>query len=97
MEKVVMSLIVVAVIAVLFFAFFGGVFVSESRAIKCLETQGYSDIEIINHAWFMIGLRGGDTKDAARFTVMATNPVGRKVKVYVFTGFLFKGATIRTL
>ena len=63
-----------------------GAFVPESRAIRALETQGYSNIEITKKAVFFIGWRGGDSKDKVRFTAKATNPVGKEVKVYVFSG-----------
>lgn len=73
-----------------------GTFADEATARNALETQGYSNITITNHAWFAVGLRGCAEKDAARFDATATNPAGRAVKVYVCTGFPFKGATIRT-
>ena len=43
----------------------------------------------------MIGFRGGDDGDAARFTAIATNPIGKEVVVEVYAGWPFKGATIR--
>lgn len=78
--------------------FFGacrGVFASEDAAITALEAQGYSDIQIVDHAWFAVGFRGCDEKDAARFTAKATNPAGKAAEVYVCTGVIFKGGTIR--
>jgi len=89
--------IAVLIIAMLFVGIFGGMFVSEQVAIKALDDQGYSNIKITHHAWFLISLRGGDKRDAARFTAVATNPAGKTVTIYVFTGWLFKGATIRSL
>lgn len=73
-----------------------GCTVNEQVAIKALETSGFSDIKIVDHSWFAIGVRGGGSRDAARFTAEATNPVGKRVTVEVFTGWLFKGATIRS-
>ncbi|MEK7650302.1 MAG: hypothetical protein AAB364_00270 [Patescibacteria group bacterium] len=73
-----------------------GCTVSDQVAIKALETSGFSDIKIVDHSWFAIGVRGGSDSDAARFTAEATNPVGKRVTVEVFTGWLFKGATIRS-
>ena len=87
-------ILVVAVLFVLGFA--RGAFVDESRAVKALETQGYSNVTITDHAWLLIGFRGCDAKDAAMFKTRATNPIGREVEVLVCTGWLFKGATIRT-
>jgi hypothetical protein len=73
-----------------------GILVGQSVAIKAAEIQGFSDIKILEKAWFFIPLRGGDRGDSARFKVEATNPIGEKVTFYVFSGWLFKGATIRT-
>ncbi|MDO8590685.1 MAG: hypothetical protein Q7R65_01765 [bacterium] len=73
-----------------------GLLVPESKAVLALETQGFSGVKITDRAWFMVGMRGGDKSDCVRFTATATNPVGKKVQVYVFSGWLFKGATIRT-
>ena len=73
-----------------------GAFVNQDVAVKALDTQGYSNVKITDRAWFAVGMRGCDEKDAARFTATATNPIGKKVQVYVCTGWIFKGATIRT-
>jgi len=87
---------IVVVILIMLLSLSRGIFVKEEVAIRALETQGYTDIEITDKAWFLIGLRGGEKTDAARFTAETNNPIGKKVKVYVFSGWLFKGATIRT-
>lgn len=75
---------------------FGGIFVKDQVATKCLEVQGYSNIQVLDKAWFFIPMRGGDRGDSARFHLKATNPTGQEVELYVFSGWLFKGATIRT-
>ena len=71
--------------------------VQESTAVRALEIQGFSDVEIVEHDWFLIGFRGGSGGDAARFKAQATNPIGKKVNIYVFLGWPFKGATVRSL
>ena len=73
-----------------------GVLVDEKVAILSLESQDYSNAKITDHTWFAVGLRGCDSKDAARFTARVTNPAGNVTEVYVCTGWLFKGSTIRT-
>lgn len=75
---------------------FRGIFADETVAKKSLEKQEYSKILVIDKSFFLVGLRGCDEKDAAKFTVRAVNPVGKKVEIYVCTGWPFKGATIRT-
>lgn len=75
---------------------FRGSLVDKDVAIRALEKQGYSNIEIINHQYFAVGWKGCDSKDAAKFTARVTNPAGKRVEVFVCTGWLFKGATIRT-
>ena len=91
---------ILTVVALLFFIFMGsgatGLFVSEDKAIKALETQGFSNVKIESRAWFLLYLRGGEKSDSVRFTATARNPIGKEVTVYVFSGWLFKGATIRT-
>ncbi len=73
-----------------------GAFVNKDIAVRALEKQGYSNIEIINHQYFLVGWKGCDDKDAAKFTARAINPTGNKVEVFVCTGWFLKGATIRT-
>ncbi len=75
---------------------FTGALVNEKVAIRALDSQGYSNIKITDHSWFAVSLRGCDKGDAARFTAKATNPTGKETEVYVCTGWLFKGATVRT-
>ncbi len=96
-STVVEWLIVVAIILMLFgMVFPTGMFVGESKAVRALETQGYRDVKITGKAIWFVALRGGDSKDAVRFSADATNPIGQHVKVYVFSGWLFKASTIRT-
>lgn len=71
-----------------------GMIADRAVAVRTLEAQGYSDIKITHHAWFLVGFRGCDRNDAARFTARARNPAGRPAEVYVCTGVL-KGGTIR--
>jgi hypothetical protein len=65
--------------------------VDKEKAIKVLEYQGYSDINIVDKSWFMVGWRGCSNGDAVRFTVEAINPVGSKVKIYVCMGIIKGG------
>jgi prepilin-type N-terminal cleavage/methylation domain-containing protein len=90
------SLFIVAIICVAFSSVFRGMLVNEDVAIRALEKQGYSDIKIISHNWFLVGVRGCDGKDAAKFTARVKNPAGKDTEVFVCTGWIFKGATIRT-
>ncbi|HCC23440.1 TPA: hypothetical protein DF272_04685 [Candidatus Falkowbacteria bacterium] len=70
--------------------------VSREEARQALETQGYSEVEILDHVWFFIGWRGCESSDAAKFTAKAQNPAGKKVEIFVCMGWPFKGATIRS-
>ena len=90
-----MNLVIIEII--LFFLFlFRGVLVSQDVAVRALEAQGHSNIEIVDSAWFAVGLRGCDTGDAARFTARVINPAGKPAEIYVCSGAFFKGGTIRT-
>lgn len=90
------SSVAALIIVILMILIPSGLLVKESKAVRALETQGFSEITITDRAWFMVSMRGGDKSDCVRFTATATNPAGKRVRVYVFSGWLFKGATIRT-
>lgn len=88
--------LVVIVILILILSFARGIFVDEDIAIRAAEIHGYTNVRVVDHAWFAVGLRGCSDTDAARFTIVATNPADKEVECYVCTGWLFKAATIRT-
>ena len=69
--------------------------VSNDIAFKTAEVQGFTEIEVIEHVWFGVGLRGCSSSDAARFTVQAKNSNGKPVTIYVCSGWILKSATIR--
>lgn len=75
---------------------FRGIMVNDDTARLAATIQGYSNVKVVDHSWFAVGLRGCSGGDAARFTVKATNLAGKDVQFYVCSGWLFKGATIRT-
>ncbi len=92
------NLFLIAVMIILSIAsVFRGALVGPESSIHALEVQGFTDITLLDHDWMFIGLRGGEASDAARFTFEATNPIGKRVTVYVFDGWPFKGATMRAL
>lgn len=72
-----------------------GVFASKNVAMRTLEAHGYENIKVVDHAWLVVGFRGCDMSDAARFTMNATNPAGKPTTVYVCTGVFLKGGTVR--
>ena len=83
-------------IVVIVLTLFRGSWVDTSEATRALETQGYSNVQIIQHKWFAVGVRGCESSDAARFDATATNPAGKQVRLFVCVGWPFKGATVRT-
>lgn len=91
--KVIIYGIVVVVICT--FAFCRGIFVNEKVAQHTLEIQGFEVLDIIDHDWFLVALRGCGEDDAAKFTAKVVNPRGDTVEICVCTGWIFKGATIR--
>jgi hypothetical protein len=88
-------LVAVIIVILLFLSVGTGALASKDVAVRTLTAQGFSNIQITEHAWFAVGLRGCDAKDAARFTAKVTNPAGKPAEVYVCTGVIFKGGTIR--
>lgn len=95
-EKERLVLAIMAVLTILFLTFFRGIFVDSDRATRALKKQGYENVQILEKNWFVVGLRGCDEKDAAKFVARATNPAGKIVEVNVCVGWPFKGATVRT-
>lgn len=89
-------IIVMIIITILSFTFFGGFFVSEDVAIRALKAHGFSDIEILDKDVFLVYFRGCSNTDCAKFDIRAKNPLGETVELYVCSGWLFKGATVRT-
>lgn len=89
-------LLIIAVILLGVGSFCRGCFVSEDVAVRALEKMGFTDIEVTHHAWFAVSLRGCSKSDAAKFTARATNPAGKEVTIEVCSGWILKGATIRS-
>ena len=87
--------IIFLTLAILFFLVEGS-FVDESVAIKALQKQGFTDINITGKEWLFVGLRGCSEDDSVKFTVIAKNPRNETVEVYVCSGWLFKGSTVRS-
>ncbi len=93
--SIVMGLVVLGVFGlVITFIFARGIYVSEARAVKTLETNGFTDIEIVNKDVFFISWRGCGDSDVAAFDAKAINPNGRLVDISTCHGFL-KGGTVR--
>ncbi|MBI2041896.1 MAG: hypothetical protein HYT20_02680 [Candidatus Nealsonbacteria bacterium] len=94
-------LIFFGLFVILFFGFSAisacaGNLVDEDIAVKALKTQGFSDIMITDKDSWFVSFKGGGREDAVIFTALATNPAGKKVEVFVFAGWPWKGATIRS-
>jgi hypothetical protein len=73
-----------------------GSMVPEREAIRAAETMGFSNVRVVKRDIYFVSCRGGSEKDNVRFTVEGTNPAGKNVTLYVFAGWPFKAATIRT-
>jgi hypothetical protein len=71
-----------------------GFMASEQAAVDALTSAGYTDIEILDHQFACVTIRGCGS-DAAKFPAKAKNPQGKEVKLYVCVGWPFKGSTIR--
>lgn len=94
--KTISILMYAFVVVILILSMCRGSFVSESAAITAVENQGFSNVEVVDHDWLLVGYRGCDAHDTAKFTLTATNPIGQKVEIYACSGFPFKGFTIRS-
>jgi len=92
-----LGLVGMVLLAALFFGAImaRGACVSPDGAVSSARAMGFEDIEVTEHAWFAVGLRGCGTSDAARFTLRGTNPRGSRVNLVVCSGWLLKGDTVR--
>ena len=61
-----------------------GFWVDKDSLIRDLEKNGYSEIKILRHRWFLIALRGGGKDYVAKFTIYAKNPQGKRDEFIVF-------------
>lgn len=97
MRKVLYSIVVLGILFLIYLFTWGqGIMVSKTSAIKALENDGFSNITILKKQWHFINIRGGSDGDDVRFTAEATNPAGKKVTVYVFSGWPWKAASIKS-
>lgn len=86
----------ISLVFIFIFAIFRGGFVDPEEAVRALEIQGYSNVQIMDSKWLLVGFRGCETTDATRFDMSAKNPAGKPVNLFVCVGWPFKGATVRT-
>ena len=91
-----LGLMVAGVIAITVGLMMTGSCVDSADAIKAAEVQGFTDVELSGHDWFAVSLRGCSRSDAAKFRMQATNHQGQRVSIYVCSGWMFKGHTVRS-
>ena len=89
---------IVAIVVIVILAFFvtAGRLVDESVAVEALQKQGFTDVHITKKDWFLVGFKGCGEDDDVKFTATANNPRNETVEVYVCSGWLFKGSTVRS-
>jgi hypothetical protein len=75
---------------------FRGACADEGSAVRAMEYNGHTNVKVLGHKWFVVGLRGCEATDAALFPVVSTNSAGKTVPQIVCVGWPFKAATIRT-
>lgn len=86
---------IVGIIVLFVLSLVRGAFVSRDDAVRAAETFGFSEVQITNHHWFLVGFAGCDMQDAAAFPARAINPTGDPVEIVVCSGFPLKGFTVR--
>lgn len=75
---------------------FQGFLVKEASAIKAASVNGLTEVKVIKRQCSFMKMRGGAHDDVVRFTVNGKNVRGDMVTMYVYSGWPFKGATVRT-
>lgn len=78
------------------FGFAQGILISKQSAVTALEKNGFTNIRIIKKQWHFLKMRGASDGDDVRFVAKATNPIGKEVTMYVYAGWPWKAATIKT-
>ncbi len=94
--EVMIVVAIVAIIGAVALRGFSGILVKDQKAITAAETNGFTNVKVLEHDWLLVQFRGCDRSDVARFTISATNPANQQVQFYICSGWLFKGTTIRT-
>ncbi len=72
-----------------------GKYVDEKVVYRAMDAQGFTNVRVLKRDTWWVSTLGGSESDDVRFTVEAINPIGKRVTVYVFAGWPYKGATIR--
>jgi hypothetical protein len=76
------------------YGLFGGLLVSESKAVNAAKDAGYSNIQVVDRSTVFVALRGCSKSDTVRFTVKGTNANGER-EFYVCASWT-KGGTVRS-
>jgi len=88
-------LVSIALMVILGLTFARGALVSNNDvALRTLRAE-FTNVEVTDRAWFLVGLRGCSTSDAVRYTATVTNAQGKNVELYVCSGAFFKAGTVR--
>lgn len=72
-----------------------GSFVPEEQAIFAAEAEGLSQVQVEDHSWFAIGLRGCSQRDAAKFVVSGVTKEGSRTTLTICVDWPLRGATIQ--
>ncbi len=96
-DENIITIIMVGIALIVFgFLMVAGSLVNESVASEALQKLGFTDINITKKDWFLVGFKGCGEGDSVKFSAIAKNPRNQTVEVYVCSGWLFKGATVRS-
>ena len=95
LTKIVVIFSIVGVLALLIvLSELQGVLIPESKAVRALEAQGFTQVAIHRKNVMFIKMHGCGADDDAVFQAIATNAAGRQAEVVVCAGWPFKGATV---
>jgi hypothetical protein len=81
-------------VGVILYSLFGGLMVSETKAINAAKDAGYSNIQVVERSTVFVALRGCSKSDTVRFTVRGSNANGER-EFYVCASWT-KGGTVRS-
>jgi hypothetical protein len=74
-----------------------GALTHPEAAVRALEAGGYREIKIGARKVFLVGARGCNPEDAARYEATAVDAKGASVSVYVCVGWPVGESTVHTI
>lgn len=89
--------IIVSIVALVFSILFivRGCTNSSTEAIEAASKAGFSEIQVLDHHYILVGFQGCSKEDASKFDMIGRNSQGARINFSVCQGWVLKNATLR--